>query len=129
MPTSAKIRPFAAREKAAGYPTRRKTTSDANMIGAMYWIKSSAMGLSPHTLFGFGFQYGQHALGFRFRSRVCRGGMRIGHPAAHDRNPFDQLGESLREQEGETDEDQRFCRPLRQPAAVSRLLIVPVGRN
>src|SRR5216684_6495164 len=127
IPTSAKIKPFAAREKAAGYPRRRKTTSDANMIGAMYWIKSSTMGLSPHAVSGFGFQHGQHALGFRFGCRVRRSGMRIGDHAAHDRNPFDQFGKSLREQEGETDEDQRFCRPLRQPAGVSRLLINPVG--
>src|SRR5260370_1936525 len=113
---SAKIKPFAAREKAAGYPTRRKTTSDANMIGAMYWIKSSTMGLPLDALLGFGFQHGQHALGFRFGCRVCRGGMRIGDHAAHDRNPFDEFGKGLRDQEGETDEDQRFCRPLPQAA-------------
>ena len=37
-------RPFAASENATGYPSSRKTTSAANMIGARFWAIKTAMG-------------------------------------------------------------------------------------
>src|SRR5512133_1605175 len=50
-------------------------------------------------------------------------GMRIGDQAAHHRDALDELGQPLQEQQEEADEDQRFRRPLRQPAGAERLLV------
>ena len=41
--------PFAASAKATGYPRRRKTTSDANMIGARLCAMNSITAASPRS--------------------------------------------------------------------------------
>ena len=46
-PMMKKMRPHAASEKATGYPSSRNTTSDANMIGAMFCAMNSAISDAP----------------------------------------------------------------------------------
>jgi hypothetical protein len=61
-------------------------------------------------------------LDFRLeRGLLCL--MRVGNDSAHDGDPLDDLRDALQRQQGEADRDQRFGRPLRQPAGAERLLV------
>src|SRR3569833_2167925 len=52
--------------------------------------------------------------------------VRIRDYAAQDRDALDQFGDALYEEHGKSDHDQRFGRPLRQSAGITRLLVETV---
>src|ERR671912_986797 len=119
-------RPLAASANATGYPRSRNTTSAANMIGARFWAISCAMtvnsarsrgggegGSSAHARAGrfaprgIGLgglaQFLEQALGFGLRGRGMTAGRRVDvlELAAHDRDPLDELAQTLQAEEDE----------------------------
>src|SRR3954447_15806908 len=123
MPSTANSSPTAPSENAAGYPSNRKTTSAANMMGAIFAIRNEAIEFprerEPRSAFFYRLDEVLD-LGFQAMDLCC---VWIRDQPAHHRDALDQLGDALNQQECEADHDQRFSGPLRQAAGVAGLFV------
>src|SRR5215216_6736055 len=128
-------RPFAASAKATGYPSRRKITSAANMIGARFWATNSAirrnsgkyLAQNGPALFrdfdgaALGESLGvgdlENARGLGLGGRLMPADVvSVLDLAADDGDALDHLAQPLQQQQREAEEDQPLGGPDQEPA-------------